>query len=112
MSKQSESPLTRSFFQDVLVDDKAFNQVPILQKALSETLNKFKDEHHSSLGTVVTALGFVTGELMLAVEQPENLKSTFIRILDAYVSGGPDGIRTGPTTQKSFIRKFVGWPFV
>ncbi len=103
-----ESQLTQSFLQ---LDDKAFSQVPILQKLLTEALNRFKDEHHGSIGTVCTALAFVTGEMILSIgEEPENFKASFLRILNAYIAGGPDGMRTGPSTEKSFIRKFFPWP--
>ena len=107
MSEDRPSRLTQSF---VGLDDKSFHAVPNLQRVLTDAINKHIDQHHVSMGTVVTALACVVGELVLmAGDELEQSKLWFLKILDEYVSDGPDGARTGPGTERSLIRKFRPW---
>ena len=62
MSNREQSQLTQSFLG---LDDEAFHAVPVLEKALVETINTHLDIHHSSTGTVMTALALVIGEFIL-----------------------------------------------
>jgi hypothetical protein len=103
MSDQKESRLTQSF---VGLDDKSFQAVPALEKALIDTINKHNDAHHDSMGTVVTALACVIGEMIvMAGDEADQSKKWFLRILDGYLSAGRDGARIGPDHERSLVRK-------
>jgi hypothetical protein len=104
-----QSRLTQSF---LALDDKDFNAVPVLNKALVKAINEHKDAYHSSMGTVLTALAITTGELILmGGEEREQLKASFSKILDAYINTGIDGARTGPDNQRSLVRRLRQWPW-
>jgi len=103
MSNATESRLTQSFLG---LSDEAFHAVPALEKALAATINDPIDTHHVSIGTVVTALACVIGELIvMSGEEAEQTKRWFLRILDGYISTGKDGARIGPGHERSLIRK-------
>jgi hypothetical protein len=102
-SDKQESRLTQSF---LALSDEAFHAVPPLEKLLTETINRHIDAHHVSMGTVVTALACVIGEIIvMAGDEAEQSKKWFIRTLDAYVSAGQDGARTGPDHERSLVRR-------
>jgi hypothetical protein len=103
------SRLTQSFLQ---LDDRAFRAVPILQKEIAETINRHLDEHHSTMGTVITALACTVGEFcLLSGAEAEQQKLWFAGILDAYISTGETGARTGPDTEPSLVRRERKWPW-
>jgi hypothetical protein len=98
-----ETRLTQSFLG---LSDEAFRAVPVLEKAIATTINSHLDQHHSSGGTVMAALACVVGEFILMTgDEAEQSKRWFASIVDAYVSAGVDGGRTGPGDQPSLIRK-------
>jgi hypothetical protein len=108
MSDDTESRLTQSFLG---LSDEAFRAVPALEKALTDTINNHIDAHHVSMGTVVTALACVIGEMIVTTgAEAEQSKKWFLKILDGYVSAGSDGARTGPDHEPSLIRKLRPWP--
>jgi hypothetical protein len=75
----SQSRLTQSFLG---LDDKDFNAVPVLNKALVKAINEHKDAYHSSMGAVLTALAITTGEgILMGGEEAEQLKAWFSKIL-------------------------------
>jgi hypothetical protein len=77
----------------------------------SDMLNRYIDDHHVSTGAAVTALAFVIGEcIMMAGEEAEQSKMWFSKILDAYISAGINGARTGPDHERSLVRKSRPWP--
>ena len=96
------SRLTQSFLG---LSDDAFRAVPVLEKALAATLNEHLEEHHSSTGTVMTALACIAGECILASgSDAKAVRAKFVEIIDAYVSTGMDGARVGPSDELSLIR--------
>jgi hypothetical protein len=106
MSDLKESRLTQSFLG---LDDKSFHDVPALQKALTDTINKHIEAHHVSMGTVVTALACVIGEMIVMTgDEAGQSKQWFLKILDGYVSAG-DGARIGPYHERSLVRRFRPW---
>jgi hypothetical protein len=110
MSEEKESRLTQSFLG---LSDQAFHAVPPLQQRLTETINRYIDDHQVSTGTVVTALAFVIGEcIMMSGDEAEQSKAWFSRILDAYVHDGIDGARVGRGQERSLVRKQKPWPTV
>jgi hypothetical protein len=109
MSDGNTSRLTQSFLG---LPDDAFRAVPGLEKALADTLNKYIDVHHVSTGTVMTALAFMVGEMLVMTggEEIEQSKQWFLQILDAYISTGKDGARIGPDHEPSLVRRLTPWP--
>jgi len=106
MRGAQETRLTQSFLG---LSDEAFGGVPALEKAITATINAHLDQHRSSSGTVMTALACVVGEMIIMTGgEAEQSKRWFASIVDAYVSAGADGARTGPDDQPSLIRK--PWP--
>lgn len=107
MSEGHTSRLTQSFLG---LPDDAFRAVPALQKALTDTVNRYKDVHHVSTGTVVAALAFLIGEIILMTgDEAEQSKQWFLKILDAYISTGKDGARIGPDHEPSLVRRLRPW---
>jgi hypothetical protein len=102
------SRLTQSFLG---LPDDAFRAVPGLEKVLADTLNKYIDVHHVSTGTVMTALAFMVGEMIVTTggEETEQSKQWFLKILDAYISTGKDGARVGPDHEPSLVRRLRPW---
>lgn len=97
------TPLTQSFLG---LSEEAFRGVPALEKAIVMAINAHLDQHRSSSGTVMTALACVVGEfIVMTGDEAEQSKRWFAGIVDAYVSGGTDGARTGTDDQPSLIRK-------
>ncbi len=85
-----ESRLTQSFLG---LSDDAFAAVPVLEKSLLGAINTHLDEHHSSTGTVVTALACVVGEFILASgKDGRAIKDKFSQILESYISTGTEGV--------------------
>ena len=75
------SRMTQNFLG---LDDKSFRAVPGLNKALAATINAHIDEHHVSSGTVMTALTFMVGEMILMTgDEAEQSKQWFLKALDA-----------------------------
>lgn len=102
-----ESRLTQSFLG---LSDDALAAVPVLEKSLLTAINTHLDEYHSSTGTVVTALACVVGEFILAIgNDGRATKDKFSQILEAYISTGEEGSRTGPDSEKSLVRKSAPW---
>lgn len=98
----SYSRLTQSFLG---LPDEAFRAVPVLEKAIVATINSHLDTHRSSTGTVMTALACVIGEfIVMTGNEAEQTKQWFASILNAYVSAGMEGARTGPDDQSSLVR--------
>jgi hypothetical protein len=92
------------------LDDKSFRAVPGLNKALADTIDAYIDEHHASMGTTMTALAFVVGEMILmSGDEAEQIKQRFLNILDAYISAGMDGARTGSDKEPSLVRQVRPW---
>jgi hypothetical protein len=83
--------------------------VPALEKALADTLNKHIDAHHVSTGTVMTALAFLVGEMIVMTEGGEQSNQAFVKILDAYIRTGKDGARIGPDHEPSLVRRLRPW---
>jgi hypothetical protein len=108
MSNGHTSRLTQSFLG---LPDDAFRAVPALEKALADTLNRHIDVHHVSTGTVMTALAFLAGEMIVMTggKETEQSKQWFSKILDAYISTGKDGARTGPDHEPSLVRRLQPW---
>ena len=99
--------LTQSFLD---LSDDALAAVPVLEKSLLSAINTHLDEHHSSTGTVVTALACVVGEFILASgNDGRAIKDKFSNILENYISTGEDGLRIGPDSEKSLVRKPSPW---
>jgi hypothetical protein len=97
------SRLSQSFLG---LPDEAFRAVPILEQAIAATINSHLDAHRSSTGTVMTALACVIGEfIVMTGDEAEQNKQWFASIVDAYVSAGMDGARTGPDDQLSLVRR-------
>jgi len=106
MRSAQETRLTQSFLG---LTDEAFRGVPGLEKAIAATINSYLDQHRSSSGTVMAALACIVGEfIVMTGNETEQSKRWFASIVDAYVSAGADGARTGPDDQPSLIRK--PWP--
>ena len=107
MTNGAKSRLTQSYLG---LSDKDFNAVPELERTLAAAINSYIDAHHVSMGTVMTALACAVGEyVLLNGDESEKAKTWFVGILDAYVSTGTDGARTGPVTEKSLVRRFSPW---
>lgn len=107
MSDSHTSRLTQSFLG---LSDEAFRAVPALEKVLTDTINEHIDAHHVSMGTVVTALTCVIGEMIvMAGDETEQSKKWFLHILDGYISAGKDGARVGPDTEPSLVRRLRPW---
>jgi hypothetical protein len=103
MRGTQETRLTQSVLG---LSDEAFRGVPALEKAIAATINSHVDQHHSSGGTVMAALACVVGEfIVMTGDEAEQGKQWFASIVDAYVSTGADGARTGPDDQLSFVRR-------
>ena len=101
------SRMTQSFLG---LDDKSFQAVPGLNKALADTIDAYIDEHHVSMGTTMTALASVVGEMILmSGDEAQQIKQRFLNILDAYISAGMDGARIGPDDEPSLVRKVWPW---
>jgi hypothetical protein len=99
----SHSRLTQSFLG---LPDEAFCAVPVLEKAIAAAINSHLDTHKSSTGTVMTALACVVGEfIVMTGNEAEQTKQWFASIVDAYVSAGMEGARTGPDDQPSLVRR-------
>jgi hypothetical protein len=106
MRGAQKTRLTQSFLG---LSDEAFRDVPALEKAIAAAINSHIDQHHSSGGTVMAALACVVGEfIVMTGNEAEQGKQWFANIVDAYVSAGADGARTGPDDQPSLVRK--PWP--
>jgi hypothetical protein len=102
MTEGQESRLTQSFLG---LSDEAFNAVPILEKALVALINAHLEEHHATMGTVMTALACVAGEFtVMTGNEAEAVKKKFLQILDAYTGAGMIGGRSGPDSERSLIR--------
>jgi len=107
MSDDQESRLTQNFLK---LSDEALNAVPTLEQALAATINAHIDAHHISMGTVVTALACLVGEyVLMSGNESEALKKTFLQILDAYISAGRNGARSGPDNERSLVRRLRLW---
>jgi len=107
MNNPLESRLTQSALG---LSDKDFDAVPALERTLAETINSHIDTHHVSMGTVMTALACAVGEyVLLNGDEADKAKAWFVGILDAYVSTGKGGARTGPGDDRSLIRVLRPW---
>jgi hypothetical protein len=91
------------------LSDEEFRAVPAAEKAIADAIHAHIDQHHSSGGTIMAALACIAGEfIVMTGDEAEQSKRWFASIVDAYVSAGIDGARTGPDDQPSLIRK--PWP--
>jgi hypothetical protein len=107
MGNDNESRLTQSFLG--LTREELY-AVPALQKELADTINKYIDAHHVSMGTVATALAFVVGEFIMECEDhAEGIRKKFLEILNAHISTGISGARIGPDTEPSLVRRWKPW---
>lgn len=107
MSDGAESRLTQSYLG---LADKDFNAIPDLQRTLIDTINRYIDVHHVSMGTAIAALACVVGEyVLLNGAEADKAKNWFVHILDGYVCTGIDGARTGPNDEPSLVRRFMPW---
>jgi hypothetical protein len=89
------------------LNDDELKEVPVLETTLVQALNTHLDIHHSTTGTVLTALACMTGELItMSGGRSEELETKFI---EAYVCTGPMGARTGPDNERSLVRKWKPW---
>jgi hypothetical protein len=62
------------------------------------------------MGTVMTALACIIGEFIVTSgDESEQLKKWFLRIVDAYISTGEGGVRLGPGSEQSLIRRSRPW---
>jgi len=108
MSEGAKSRLTQSYLG---LADKDFNAVPDLQRTLIDTINRYIDSHHVSMGTAMTALACVVGEyILLNGGEADKAKNWFIHILDGYISTGINGSRIGPDDEPSLVRRSSKWP--
>src|ERR1700694_97091 len=106
MRGAQKTRLTQSFLG---LSDEDFRGVPALEKAIAATINSHIDQHHSSGGTVMAALACVVGEfIVMTGDEAEQGKRWFASIVDAYVSAGADGARSGADDEPSLVRK--PWP--
>jgi hypothetical protein len=105
MAAPQETRLTQSFLG---LPDEAFQAIPALEKAIAATINAHLVSHRATTGTVMAALACVAGEfIVMTGTESGQTKHWFSRIVDAYVSTGMDGARTGPGDEKSLVRKRI-----
>jgi|NGEPerStandDraft_6_1074524.scaffolds.fasta_scaffold414467_1 hypothetical protein len=103
MSIGQPTRLTQSFLG---LPDEAFRAIPALEREIAAAINAHLDAHRVPTGTVMAALACVVGEfIVMTGDEAEHSKQWFSKILDAYVSTGADGARTGPDHERSLIRK-------
>jgi hypothetical protein len=98
-----QTRLTQSFTG---LSDADFRAIPAAQKAIVAAIEAYIDKHHPSGGTLMAALACIVGEhIIMTGDEAEQGKRWFMGLVEAYVSAGADGARTGPDDQPSLVRR-------